>query len=99
MRRRRPFLIGDMVRPAITIETSAAGLAPGQVVTVETWHDPALVDLALLPAPPMGCWQAFRQGWREGAAARRPAVPVMPPALRRPASLWPWFAALWLLRP
>jgi hypothetical protein len=55
-------------RQRVTLETSVEGLKPGESVTVEFDHDPAAVELVLIPTAltPPGRWRSFVKGWCEG---------------------------------
>jgi hypothetical protein len=48
---------------------------------------------AAVPASP---WHQFAAAYAAARSRRSPA-PVRPPAPTRPSSVWPWFAAAWLL--
>jgi hypothetical protein len=83
-------------RPRVDIEVT------GNSGTVEISHDPEAFDLFVTvegspPIVPRTRWEAFKDGWRIAGERERPRRA----ALVRPApssSVWPWLAALWLLR-
>jgi hypothetical protein len=85
----------------VLIETTAAGLGPGDLVTVEFEHDPAEVELILTPSPAQSAsrWQQFAAAFADARSRRAPA-PVTPAERpRRSSFTWLAFAvALMALR-
>jgi hypothetical protein len=81
-----------VTRPTVTISTTAAGLEPGDTVTVEFEHDPAEVELILTPsAPSPSRWQQFAAAYADARSRRAPA-PVKPAEPPRSSTLWLWVA-------